>query len=261
MYATDKFVFLHLPKSGGTTIMHYLPRLLDMNIKDESLKMGVKGIDVKYHQPVIFLAEDLRHLPRFGFIRNPWAWYVSYGTWCHNNFGDGPTWGVMSEGLKPGTEDYFTETVKRILSIGDGTDASRRYVNEMKKVYKRVGPRGRFMTPYNYFEHATEFGAGYFTWWMKSIFYNVFSPEPEDSVEIGQMENLTTDYLRIVGQYVDLTPEYITEIQGLNAQRVRKDKEPYQEYYDRELATLVAERDKEIIDRFGYTFEQEEKLS
>ena len=115
------------------------------------------------------------------------------------------------------------------------------------------------MTPYNYFDHIQDFKAGYFTWWFRSICYNVFSPQPEDSVVIGQVENLVTDYLRIVGQFVDLTPKYITQINELNAQRVRKDKHPYQEHYDLELALLVGHADRDIIEKYGYTFEQEEK--
>lgn len=239
--------------------MHFLPRLLDMNIQDPSLRMGVKGEFVKYHLPVLFMPDQYKHLPRFGFVRNPWAWYVSYGTWCHKNGGDGPIWGIFSEDLTPGTPEYFSTTIKRILSVGDGTDASRRYTEKMRKVYKRIGPRGRFMTPYNYADYVNDFGAGYYTWWVKSIFYNIFKPEPEDSVEVGQVENLVNDYLRIVGQYVDLTPDYIQQVQKLYPQRVREKKYPYQEHYDLELAMMVLRKDKELIDKYGYMFEQEEK--
>jgi hypothetical protein len=180
------------------------------------------------------------------------------------HIGDQPTRVVFTEGLDPSTPHYFTDTIKRLLTIDDGTDGSTRRIKRMEAMYSRVDQitlQRSFMCPYNYTRYAREFGAGYFTWWFRSVLYGIFKPQPADSIAIGKMEKFTTDFLRLVGKHVDLTPEYITYATEGQAERVRKDKFPYQDHYDFELAALVAAKDGGIINKYGYQFNQEEKLA
>jgi hypothetical protein len=63
------FVFLHVPKTGGTfvqrTITDFLPRV---------------DVGTYTHTPYDKFPESARDLPGFYVIRNPWDWYVS---WYH----------------------------------------------------------------------------------------------------------------------------------------------------------------------------------
>ena len=178
--------------------------------------------------------------------------------------GDIPTQAVFSEGLDPSTPHFFTDTVKRLLTIDDGTDGSTKRIQRMENMYKKAGKNDlqyAFMCPYNYARYAKDFGAVYFTWWFRSVNYGIFKPEPQDSVKIGRMEEFTSEYLRLVGQHIELTPEYIQYVNESQAERVREDKFPYQDHYDLELAALVAKKDGGIINKYGYQFNQEEKLA
>lgn len=257
MYVTDKFVFLHVPKTAGTTVMRSLLPAMSRG----RYGMYLKRYENHYHKHMQFMEDKYRHLPRIGFTRNPWAWYPSWMGWAMT-IGDQPTLRVFSQGLDPKSPLFFTDTIKRILSVDDGTDSSKKYIQAMEAFYKNVGYRSaRFMTPYNYAHYAKDFGAGYFTWWYRSILYGIFNPEPNDSVEIGRVENFTDDFLRLTGNHTELTPEYITYVKQGQAERVRNTKYPYQDHYDFELAALVAKKDGGIINKFGYQFNQEEKLA
>jgi hypothetical protein len=228
----------------------------------------MKGMHLKryhntYHKHVQFLPDEYRDLPRIGFVRNPWSWYPSWLSWAMQ-IGDAPTRFVFTHGLEPSSPLYFTDTIKRLLTIDDGTEGSNRRIRMMEAAYKPLGQgdlcKG-FMCPYNYAHYAKDFGAGYFTWWFRSVLYGIFKPEPADSVKVGKMENFTEDFLRITGQCVDLTPEYIEYVLHGQAERVRKQKFPYQDHYDFELAALVAAKDGGIINKYGYQFSQQEKLA
>ena len=225
--------------------------------------MELKRIENNYHRHVKFLDPKWQDLPRIGFVRNPWAWYPSWLTWAMH-LGDVATCQVFSGGLNPKDPQFFTDTVKRLLSIDDGTDSSKQYRKVIERYYKLTAPiqlQKSFMTPYCYAVHAEEFKGGYFTWWYRSMYYGIFDPEPDDSIEIGQIENFSDDFLRMVGKHVDLSTEYIDYVKEGQSQRVRKDKFPFQDHYDFELAALIAQKDGGIINRFGYQFNEEEKLA
>jgi hypothetical protein len=66
MILTDKFVFIHLHKSGGTFVEKIIYHLFPHAIK------------IGYHYPLKMLPIRYRHLPILGVVRNPWDFYVSY---------------------------------------------------------------------------------------------------------------------------------------------------------------------------------------
>ena len=68
MIVTDRLVFLHLHKSGGTFVNALL-----MRCAPSAMRVG-------YHLPYRELPEIYRNLPVIGTVRSPWAYYVS---WYH----------------------------------------------------------------------------------------------------------------------------------------------------------------------------------
>jgi hypothetical protein len=68
MLLCDHFVFVHLLKTGGTfvkqTLLHHAPAEWHC-------------VDLDGHPSVHDIPQTHRQLPCFGFVRNPWDWYVS----------------------------------------------------------------------------------------------------------------------------------------------------------------------------------------
>ena len=81
----------------------------------------------------------------------------------------------------------------------------------------------------------------------------------KETVRLGQMEQLRADLpgmLEAVGQPIDHSlRHYINTAPALNSSRHGE----YVEYYDAASMTLVAERDRSVIDRHEYRFGREEK--
>lgn len=63
MLVTPEFVFLHVPKTGGTFVRTLLEDRL---------------VYSDYHASIGEIPSGFRHLPRYAFIRNPWDWWVSW---------------------------------------------------------------------------------------------------------------------------------------------------------------------------------------
>src|SRR5947209_3327070 len=68
MIATDRFVFLHLHKSGGTFVNALLKHCMP------------SAQQIGYHLPYREVPRIYRDLPVVGTVRSPWAYYVS---WYH----------------------------------------------------------------------------------------------------------------------------------------------------------------------------------
>lgn len=69
MILTKDFVFIHFPKTGGKFVVTVL-------LENAPKEWEVKHID--QHPNIRDIPETHRHLPVFGFVRNPWDWYVSW---------------------------------------------------------------------------------------------------------------------------------------------------------------------------------------
>jgi len=65
MIATERFVFVHMHKTGGQTINKVISRC----IADHQI--------IGYHYPHSIRPQQYAHLPIVGIARNPWDWYVS----------------------------------------------------------------------------------------------------------------------------------------------------------------------------------------
>ena len=69
MLVTDKFVFVHLPRSGGTFVSEVIRKFFP------------SAYEIGYHLPRTLLPREYSHLPVLGTVRNPWEFYVS---WYHH---------------------------------------------------------------------------------------------------------------------------------------------------------------------------------
>ena len=65
MIVTDKFVFVHLPRSGGTFVTGVIRKFFP------------SAHEIGHHLPRELLPREYSHLPVLGTVRNPWEFYVS----------------------------------------------------------------------------------------------------------------------------------------------------------------------------------------
>ena len=65
MIVTEKFVFGHLPRSGGTFVSEVIKKFFP------------SAHEVGHHLPRGLLPREYSHLPVLGTVRNPWEFYVS----------------------------------------------------------------------------------------------------------------------------------------------------------------------------------------
>ncbi|NQV05169.1 sulfotransferase family 2 domain-containing protein [bacterium] len=228
MLITEKFVFIHVPKTGGDFIRRVCIRRLpeDWLVKTNIAKHG-EDTDIP---------EEYRHLPRFALVRNPWDWHVS---WYHYLMGSGRPdhhrdrvreqnpWFVDL------TDDFtldFPATIRNLYQPDPDNPSSRR------KLVRRADREGVDLLTLHFRRQLSESIA-------------------DGSVTIGRFENLRHDFHDFLSNNdVPLTDRFRVEL--FERPPVNRSKRSrYQEYFDDDLAALLAGRASEIIDAWGYTFE------
>ena len=109
MIATEQFVFVHVPKTGGVFL-------------GEAMREHTAAEDLGQHALYGNLPERYRGLPAICFVRNPWDWYVSF--WHHRRRQgfEGDLRELLSHAhrTKP---DTYTRSFRRIA--GDGVKDGR----------------------------------------------------------------------------------------------------------------------------------------
>lgn len=232
MLVTDKFVFVHLPRSGGTFIA------------DVIRKFFPSAHEIGYHLPRALLPREYSHLPVLGTVRNPWEFYVSwyYHVWPRDAATALVSW--MSENGRHG----FTGTIRNALNLGvnderldvliemlpEDVDYDRRHIpNITKDAMRRV--RGT--------------GVGYYTFRFNHLFGNAAD------VFFCRLETLRRDLVAFfegIGAATDELRDYVLRVDKKNISEHLH----YSTYYAPDLTELVLSRDRLLIERFGYVFEQ-----
>jgi hypothetical protein len=232
MIVTDKFVFVHLPRTGGTFV------------SDVIRKFFPSAHEVGHHLPRELLPREYSHLPVLGTVRNPWEFYVSlyHYAWVRDPSSILVAW--MTENGRLG----FTSSIRNVLNLGvndelldvliemlpEELDYSRRHIpNVTKDTTRRV--RGT--------------GVGYYTFRFNQMFGNA------DDVFLCRLETLKQDLVAFfegIGAATDELRDYVLCSDKKNVSEHLH----YSTYYTPELAELVLIRDSPLIARFGYLFEQ-----
>jgi len=229
MIVTPRFVFLHLHKSGGTFVNAGLMRFLP-----GARQMG-------YHLPRSMIASQFASLPLLGLVRNPWDYYVSWYSFQRSRPQPNALFQILSAG---GTRD-FKATVRAMLSLDRDTELLDQLLAVLPRAYTNQGLNlpGFALAP------IRGSGLGFYSF----LYRYLYGPEVE-AVTLGRMEQLRSELPRMLTQVgepmtADLL-EYISAAPALNTST----HDAYTEFYDDELAGLVAERDQSVIARHGYKF-------
>ena len=231
MIVTDKYVFIHLHKTGGQFISQAI-----LNNDSSARQIG-------YHYPLSLLPDEFKHLPEIGFVRNPWDWYVSWYNFNAKRNTGNQVFQVLSDN---NTLDFNT-VVTRLVNLGtdEGKVCREKIIKLLPDTLKNN--RGIGLTK----QCLTSFDDGFLSWQFNRMFSvnNVIG-----NVHFGRLENIRNDFTDILNKLnVDITASlknFIDQTPPINALSHSK----YQSYYDETLMQLVADKDKEFIKRFNYKY-------
>lgn len=106
MILTTRFVFLHIPRTGGTFV-----RKLFLEAAPDDWRAEIR----EGHPSAREIPEGMRHLPRIAVVRNPFDWYVS---WYHFmvQIGGNPLYAAASAQGRRG----FSDTIRAFLELPVG---------------------------------------------------------------------------------------------------------------------------------------------
>lgn len=201
MLLTRHFVFVHLLKSGGTFVKRIL---LDYAPADWAC------VNIEGHPSVADIPETHRHLPRIGFVRNPWDWYVS-------------------------AYHYF-KTVDRAAEFDAlSDDGSASFGDTLTRAMAAEPYRSAGVGPMSLFVRHT------------------YGDDPE-AIRLMRFEHLRDDLLSALAALPVPIPEALSRVIREHPPLNRSEHDDYRAYYDDNLRQAVAERDGDLIRRFGYTF-------
>jgi len=238
MIVTNHFVYIHTSRTGGT----FLNKLILDHVPGAKL--------LRYHGHLRDLPKQYLHLPVIGFVRNPWDWYVS----MFFDYRRKPqfVFRILSESGSLG----FEATVTRFLKLADGSALSKRLLGQLVNaaptvINEQTPPKLR--NPGLRSEHFADFpeDCGYYSW----LFQLMFESENPGRIHIGQFENLRAEALRLFEEtgapVTKGIAAYLKETRALNSSPRPKS---YSGGYTPKLEQLVADKEKYLIDRFGYSF-------
>jgi hypothetical protein len=231
MLVTDKFVFLHLPRAGGTFVYEVVKKFFP------------SAREVGYHLPRELLPEEYSHVPILGTVRNPWDFYVS---WYHHVRPRGSA-STFFSWVSDNGELGFVETIRNALNLGVN-DERLDVLIEMLPEHVDYGRRNIPNITKNSMRKVRGTGVGYFTFRFNQLFGKV------DDVCFCRVETLRQDLVAFfdrIGVASAELREYVLRLDKKNTAEYAQ----ISNYYTAELAELVRSRDRQLIERFGYSFE------
>lgn len=217
MILDDKCVILHMPKTGGVFIRLLLEKYYGDQVRLASGKtFDDRSAPWAQHHSLDDVPPESADLPVFGFIRNPWDWYVS---WYH----------------------FFTSYEHRPPHfITVSKDKTLDFAGFMENLYGYPPDSEEYV--YN------SFSANYF-----DIFSCTPDRPRNDRVEMGRYETIHADLRRFLAT-VGVGRECLEDIEGFSRMNNSKHQH-YSTYYTESVADQVYEHDRAVIDAYGYQLE------
>lgn len=229
MIVADRFVLLHLHKSGGS----FANALV--------LRHCAGAREIGYHLPHDQVPAGSRHLPVLGFVRNPWSYYVSWYAFQQQRPQPNLLYRVLSDG---GRLD-FAATIGNMLELGEREDLLAPLVEGLPPDF---GNRGLNL-PGPRLAAIRGSGLGFYSF----LHDYLFGADPAGA-RIGRMEALRTELpalLEAAGEAPGAA--FLDEVRRMPARNVSRHA-AYASYYDARLRERVAQRDAALIARHGYHF-------
>lgn len=229
MIATQRFVFLHLHKSGGTFVNECLLRFVP----------GARQIG--YHLPRTMIPRELAGLPVLGLVRSPWSYYLSWHSFQSARPRPNALYRILSEDGHLG----FGGTLRNMLRLSEDADLLERVVSALPQAYGGSGINlpGFALAP------IRGSGLGFYAFLHRYMFGE------DRAVRVGRMEALREELPGMLEQAGEPVSAALREFIATAEPRNVSSHPRCADAYDDELRALVAERDAEVIERYGFSFE------
>jgi hypothetical protein len=241
MLVTDKFVFLHLPRAGGTFVYEVIRKFFP------------SAHEIGYHLPRELLPREYLHLPILGTVRNPWEFYVSWYHHQYSNIRYSPLTNVLFASLSDNRKLDFLQTIRNALDLGvnddklnvliqalpENLDYQKRHIpNLTKKMMRKIQGTG----------------LGLYTFRFNQLFGQA------DDVFFCRVESLRSDLLDFFERIGIANEDLRNYVFGLDKKNISESLH-YSTYYTPELVDLVSIHDCQLVDRFGFTFDDKRQKS
>jgi hypothetical protein len=212
---SKRFGVLHLNRTGGTwlnfVLDHYAPCEWELT---------------QHGHPHAGADQAPDGFKLFGFIRNPWDWYVSQYFFFRQHWEDKTGGYLLPRAKWHDFEQDFAQMFERSPSGRDG------FLQDAPTLI-----RGEF-------SHSQ----------LTSTFNRIMSSS-ECAIRVGRFEQLRTQAVDLLtwacGEPLD--PKLAFALENFPIQNSSR-RGHYGDYYTSELSELVLERDRGLIHEFGYTF-------
>jgi len=226
---SESFVFVHIPRTGGSFIQTVVGEQLP--VLDQS--------DYT-HAPYAELAERWRHLPAFCVVRNPWDWYVS---WFHQVIGSPQKRSARLQApVAPGREALRRE--RQAL----WSDLLRSGQASFDEVVTRACT-GDFQHPLA--PMIREQGIDLYSAYVQTIAGDALD---RPNFTVLRFERLRQQLLLFLRAHADPPKRLRAEIRHAPPVKTSEHR-PYTAYYDESLRALVGERTGWLRRRFAYEYE------
>lgn len=227
MIVTDKFVFLHLHKSGGTFV----------NMLLRNCVPGARPVG--YHLPYRMVPAEFRDRPVVGTVRSPWAYYVS---WYHFQLGLEEQNILFEVCSNKGSLD-FKATISNLLNLWRDEAHLRDLAAGLPEEFQRGGLN---LTRRCVGEIRAR-RVGFYSFLFERLYEGALSPK------ILRVERLRDELRGALAGFGELPnpciERFLEEVPDLNVSKHG----PAADYFDAELAGQVADADRKLIERFGYS--------
>ncbi len=236
MIITERFVFIHMHKTGGQTLIDIIKRCIA-----EHRVIG-------YHYPRSEIPPDSEDLPVIGMVRNPWAWYVSWYAFNRRPKIHNQLFNVISDG----GQATFKSTVTSLIHLGSDRPESRSHRDDLMHMLPNSldGNRGVGLAK-DSIRDLSKSETGYYSW----LFDRMLGNANDHQTIIGRFENLRDDFLAIMKRLaVEETETLRIEFDKQERKNVSRHSH-YSHYYDKELHDLVARKERWLIEKYDYEFE------
>jgi hypothetical protein len=227
MIVTDRLVFLHLHKSGGTFVNALL-----MQCVPSARQIG-------YHLPYRELPPEYRALPVVGTVRSPWDYYVSWYHFQRSQAEPNILFQICSDRGQLG----FKESVANLVGLAS---------DEPRLAQLEAGVPDTFMDyGLNLTKRCVAELRDRQTGFYSFLYERLYDGAPDPNIlRVERLRRELRAALAMLGIFPNECAErFLKEAPSLNV----SEHDSASAYFDDELAGLVAERDREVIDRYGYS--------
>jgi len=253
----DKLVFVHLQKCAGTFVNNLLQRMYPQSYrpfehKDSTAQMHIPHYELKSLSRIRKL-RGLGSLMSFGTIRNPWDYYVSLYSFSKQV--SHASWAKGNLYNKLGQPSSFAEFVERLADPNRSIDE--------RSVRRHYG---------DFFIRMDKLNAGVLTIRYLNMFYkkNVFEnsidyikDNHEGLISVSRIikcEDIEGDIYSVLmssgckHNALKSRNKFSKFINNKKIKRNESKRQHYREFYTNKLKDTVREKERLIIDKYGYEF-------